>query len=173
MGIQGIFPTQGSNLHVLHCRQILTLCITREACSALEDVWNQGSGLGNIQHILYPEGNFYKRVSSVASFSVIIWQFQMHRFLLSSVLLKMGLGKPPFFLRWLCFLFPPVEGTGEGRRRWAGLRPAALAFPTWTRGHLALAAAAGCSLRLLSALSRNILVGGPPSFRSPFSNPWP
>lgn len=98
----------------------------------------------------------------------------MHRFLLSSVLLKMGLGKPHFFLCWLCFLFPPVEGTGEGRQRGAGLRPAALAFriSSRKRGHLALAAAAGCSLRLLSALSRNILVGGPPSFRSPFSNPW-
>ena len=44
----------------------------------------------------------------------------MHRFLLSSVLLKMGLGKPHFFLCWLCFLFPPVEGTGEGKTERGG-----------------------------------------------------
>ena len=29
--LQGIFPTQGSNLHLLHCRRILYRLITREA----------------------------------------------------------------------------------------------------------------------------------------------
>ena len=33
--LQGVFLTQGSNLHLLHCRQILYCWATREACDDL------------------------------------------------------------------------------------------------------------------------------------------